>query len=449
MQSRPLFSHDRAEGVEVTGAPSKVFGQKKESHLLILASGEKVRHMTIRPWMAALGVSAFGIFTIVYLSATAYLVLRDDLIGASMSRQARMQHDYEDRISSLRAQVDRITSRQLLDQQVVEDKVEKLLEQQMALTSRQGKMGDVLERAENSGLDANFSDTDNTATAPADQHSDAAPLASFKSLLNEQHADLGGLKTRSLSFAANDPDVADRADRLFSKVTHSLKDIEQKQLSHIQNLTADASERAQTIEQILQNTGFKLPDATASAEADSDEDTAMGGPYVAPETGDQFESSLSGLDLALDQLERVKKFARKLPFANPAPGRQITSLFGNRVDPFFGKLAMHAGIDFREKPGTHVFSTAAGVITFAGPMGGYGNMVEVDHGNGISTRYGHLSKVLVKKGDKVDEGGLIALSGSTGRSTGPHLHYEVRRNNQAVDPLRFLNAGMKLNTYIE
>jgi murein DD-endopeptidase MepM/ murein hydrolase activator NlpD len=76
-------------------------------------------------------------------------------------------------------------------------------------------------------------------------------------------------------------------------------------------------------------------------------------------------------------------------------------------------------------------------------------MVEIDHGNGITTRYGHLSKVLVKEGDVVSEGDLIALSGSTGRSTGPHLHYEVRRNGTAVDPMRFLNAGLKLTSYIQ
>lgn len=430
---------------------NRVFGKKKENHLLILASGDKVRHMTVRPWMAALGVSAFGIFTMVYLSATAYLVLRDDLIGASMARQARMQHDYEDRIAALRAQVDRITSRQLLDQQVVEDKVEKLLEQQMALTSRQGKMGDVLQRAEDSGLDIGTPDTSKSATDTDmdSEHSEASPLESFKSLLASHTPDNGGMKTRALAFADDNGDVADHADKLFTKVTYSLKDIEQKQLSHIQTLTANASERTQNIEEILQNTGFKVPDAKDLAAAQPDDDSAVGGPYVAPETADEFENSLSSLDLALDQLERVKTFARKLPFANPAPGRQITSLFGNRIDPFFGKLAMHPGIDFREAPGTEVHTTGDGTVIYAGPANGYGNLVEIDHGNGISTRYGHLSKILVKKGEKVKEGDLIALSGSTGRSTGPHLHYEVRRNNQAVDPLRFLNAGMKLNTYIE
>lgn len=102
--------------------------------MLILARGDRVRHMTIRPWMAALAGCTIGLFSLGYLGATSYLILRDDLIGATMARQTRMQNDYEDRIAALRAQVDRVTSRQLLDQQVVEKKVEKLLEQQAALT---------------------------------------------------------------------------------------------------------------------------------------------------------------------------------------------------------------------------------------------------------------------------------------------------------------------------
>ncbi|CAN7311560.1 M23 family metallopeptidase [Rhizobium sp. LjRoot254] len=431
-----------------TGA-NRIFGRREESHVLILASGERVRHMTIRPWMAALTVSFFGLFTIGYLSATAYLVLRDDLMGASMARQARMQHEYEDRIAALRAQVDRITSRQLLDQQVVEDKVEKLMEQQMALANRQGKLGSVLERAENSGLDTDIAtptedqpldSTGSLDTTDGDKH---ASIESFDTLMGKSKP----AKTRALSFAAIDGNVADRADKLFSTVTLSLKGIEQEQLDHIRSLTANADARADKIHDILKNTGLKLP--AKLAEAELDPDSAIGGPFVEPETASEFEASISGLDIALDRLERVKAVARKLPFANPAPNRQITSLFGNRVDPFFGRLAMHAGIDFRQKTGGKVRATGAGIVIHAGTSGGYGVMVEIDHGNGITTRYGHLSKVLVKEGDIVSEGDLIALSGSTGRSTGPHLHYEVRRNGTAVDPMRFLNAGLKLTSYIE
>lgn len=130
----------------------RVFGRKSQNHVLILASGEKIRHMTIRPWMGALATCVVGVVVIGYLGATSYLVVRDDLIGATMARQARMQYDYEDRISALRAQLDRITSRQLLDQQVVEQKVDKLMAQQNALFSRNGKLGSLLDRAQENGL---------------------------------------------------------------------------------------------------------------------------------------------------------------------------------------------------------------------------------------------------------------------------------------------------------
>ena len=431
---------------------NRIFGRRRESHVLILASGERIRHMTVRPWMAAAVVSVFGLFTIFYLTATAYLVLRDDLIGASMARQARMQHEYEDRIAALRAQVDRITSRQLLDQQVVEDKVEKLMEQQMALASRQGKLGSVLERAENSGLDTALPAADKDQPLDAIESDDHASLDRFDILLGKSAKDTKTVKTRALAFApvGIDPvgdNIADRADRLFSTVTLSLKGIEREQLDHIRTLTASAEDRADHIRKILSNTGLKLG-KLAAADLPEDADSALGGPFVEPETAGEFEASISELDLALDRLERVKAVARKLPFANPAPDREITSQFGNRVDPFFGKLAMHAGIDFRQKTGSEVQATGAGTVVHAGTSGGYGIMVEIDHGNGITTRYGHLSKALVKEGDIVAEGDLIALSGSTGRSTGPHLHYEVRRNGAAVDPMRFLNAGLKLTSYI-
>lgn len=157
-------------------AENRVFGKKREPHVLILARGDRVRHMTIRPWMAALAGCTIGLFSLGYLGATSYLILRDDLIGATMARQTRMQNDYEDRIAALRAQVDRVTSRQLLDQQVVEKKVEKLLEQQAALTSRHGRMSELLERAENSGIAA----------------SPAAPSSLSNAMAPEKRADLSG-----------------------------------------------------------------------------------------------------------------------------------------------------------------------------------------------------------------------------------------------------------------
>lgn len=419
---------------------NRIFGKRAQQHVVILASGDKIRHMTIRPWMAAVTFCFAGMFTVGYLAATSYLVLRDDLIGATMARQARMQHDYEDRISALRAQVDRVTSRQLLDQQVVEGKVEKLMQQQLALSERHGKLDALLSRAEESGV----------------EETGSIPLPDEKPLTDGRRADAVGAinaimgiapqKTTQLAYAATGESVADRADRLFSRVTLSLKDLEHEQLNRIQSLTSGASERADAIQTILRRTGFDV----AGALPEDESDTAIGGPFVEPlNTSDPFEESINDLDLALERLDAARRTARKLPFGNPSPKSSITSRFGNRTDPFLGRLALHAGIDFRASTGTQIRSTGAGTVIVAGRNGGYGNMVEIDHGDGLTTRYAHLSRVLVKIGDHVEAADALGLSGTTGRSTGPHLHYEVRRNGKAVDPMRFLTAGMKLTTYMD
>jgi murein DD-endopeptidase MepM/ murein hydrolase activator NlpD len=438
-------------GVSVTtGSNSQVFGKRKEQHIVILASGDRIRHMTIRPWMVALSVCFLGTMAIGYLGATTYLVLRDNLIGATMARQARMQHEYEDRIAALRAQVDRVTSRQLLDQQVVEEKVEKLLEQQMALTSRHGRIGALLQGG--SASEALPSDGPVPAEKPAIDGKDQAALSTgtqaFAALLSGDGTAARPVPDEKPSLALGyvpmtGENVADRADRLFSHMTLSLKEIEAEQVQRIEQLASDASQTASEIAAILKRQGVPIDEEAALPATE-----AVGGPYLAPQSDRDFNASLNALDAALTRLETVRDTAKRLPFANPAPGQEITSRFGNRPDPFFGGLAMHAGIDFRAPTGTEIRSTGGGKVVSAGFSGGYGNMVEVDHGLGLSTRYGHMSRILVSEGETVEPGQILGLSGSTGRSTGPHLHYEVRRNGDPIDPMRFLNAGMKLTPLI-
>ncbi|KPF58126.1 MAG: peptidoglycan DD-metalloendopeptidase family protein [Alphaproteobacteria bacterium] len=433
-----------------TGSNSQVFGKRREQHIVILASGDRIRHMTIRPWMVALTVCFLGTMAIGYLGATTYLVLRDNLIGATMARQARMQHEYEDRIAALRAQVDRVTSRQLLDQQVVEEKVEKLLEQQMALTSRHGRIDALLQTG--SEPDALPTDGPLPAEKPVvdgkDQASFSTGTQAFAALLGETapepKTEVPHRPALALGYVPmTGENVADRADRLFSNMTLSLKEIEAEQLQRIEELANGASQTADEIAAILRRQGVPIDEQAALPATD-----AVGGPYLAPQSDRDFNASLNALDVALTRLETVRDTAKRLPFANPAPGREITSRFGNRPDPFFGGLAMHAGIDFRAPTGTEIRSTGAGKIVTASFSGGYGNMVEIDHGLGLSTRYGHMSRILVSEGDTVETGQILGLAGSTGRSTGPHLHYEVRRNGDPVDPMRFLNAGMKLTPLI-
>jgi murein DD-endopeptidase MepM/ murein hydrolase activator NlpD len=125
----------------------------------------------------------------------------------------------------------------------------------------------------------------------------------------------------------------------------------------------------------------------------------------------------------------------------PASVQNITSGFGYRTDPFNGRGAMHAGIDFKGAIGSPIFAAADGRVTFAGQKSGYGNAIEITHANGLLTRYAHLSRIGVKVGQLVAAGSTIGGLGSTGRSTGPHLHFEVRINDRAVNPRPFLEAA--------
>lgn len=174
--------------------------------------------------------------------------------------------------------------------------------------------------------------------------------------------------------------------------------------------------------------------------------TAMGGPLV------EANSPEARADLAADQqfrslfmswkkLDRLEQGVIAIPSVQPVQKLQFTSNFGIRSDPFRGTAAMHAGVDIPGPSGTPIYATADGVISHAGRQGGYGNMVEINHGKGIATRYGHLSKILVSDNTRVKRGQLIALMGSTGRSTGPHLHYEVRIDGHAVNPVPFLTTA--------
>ena len=421
---------------------SAVFGRRKEPHTLIIARGNEIRHFTIRPWLAAFLGSALAAIVIGYLLATSYLVLRDDLIGATTARQARMQQAYEDRISALRSQVDRITSRQLLDQQLMETKVSELLERQTQLSQRHGRLGPILERAENEVGTAPAAD--NAPAAKPDDHAEVT--GSIVQPATYSIASLGAGDTRPFSLwsTRSDPlpsdSAADRADRLFVSINQSLKAIETEQLTRVATLADNAYKNADAITQALQAAGLPVDSEFGK--------TDVGGPLIPLDSSMIFDSKVKELDEALDTLDHLKKEARKLPLANPAPGRSVTSPFGVRTDPILGTAALHSGMDFRAPIGMPAKVTAPGVVVKAGWNGGYGRMVEVDHGNGFATRYGHLSEIDVAVGQKLVAGDVIGKTGSSGRSTGPHLHYEVRHNGEAVDPLRFLTVGKKVEQYL-
>jgi murein DD-endopeptidase MepM/ murein hydrolase activator NlpD len=175
---------------------------------------------------------------------------------------------------------------------------------------------------------------------------------------------------------------------------------------------------------------------------------AVGGPLLPAIDGPESSTLIDDANTVAAALERYKAArgaADLAPVHKPlVVATRTSSTFGNRKDPFTGRLAFHSGIDYAAPKGTKVLSAGAGTVTFVGQISGYGNVVEVTHSNGLITRCGHLSAFLAKEGQKVSTGTPIARVGSTGRSTGPHLHFEVRRSDTAVDPPRYLNAGRAL-----
>lgn len=174
----------------------------------------------------------------------------------------------------------------------------------------------------------------------------------------------------------------------------------------------------------------------------------MGGPLIAPAKlpSDVTDPLLLKLNAVLRRMAVMEQTLVALPSNNPASVMMMSSGFGYRSDPFTGSGAMHAGLDFRGPIGTPILASARGVVSFVGVKSGYGNVVEIDHGHGIMTRYAHLSGFDTRVGVKVDAGQKIARMGSTGRSTGSHLHFEVRLNGQALNPRRFLEANTDVLT---
>ena len=234
---------------------------------------------------------------------------------------------------------------------------------------------------------------------------------------------------------------------LFSRIAeleNKLKASEESKKSFIEKVEQKTAKNIDSFENLIEQTGLDVESLkgrnSASVAKPVVKFDGQGGPYV-PDSVSNINTRESEVISKLDELSVLKQIVNNLPVRKPIYGYQEMSQFGRRIDPFTGSLAFHAGLDMAGPADSKIFATADGKVSFAGRLGAYGNMVEVDHGANIATRYGHLSQILVEDGDAVKKGDVIAIQGSTGRSTGAHLHYEVRYKNEPLDPRNFLNAG--------
>jgi murein DD-endopeptidase MepM/ murein hydrolase activator NlpD len=404
-------------------------GPGRRRDYTIAHAGRQFRFGPLAFWTA---VSAVLIMALWSAGTATYFAFRDDLLTRLLARQADMQYAYEDRITDLRAQVDRLTSRQLLDQEQVEQRIEQMVRRQATLESRTTTL---------SGLP----DTAPTATirtpGRAGPRADAAPAGNGKAgPANDTHSALEGRGGRNRAVAQKSKGV----ETTLAKLQESLDRVETRQVATLAAMEETYDAKARRLRGVLTELGVNLGKSAAVALP-----SAMGGPFIPvsmrPEANG-FDRALQRVQLARVQVERLSKTMIAVPVRQPLAGElDMTSGFGVRSDPFTRGAAMHSGLDFRGPTGEPVRATAAGTVSSAGVNGGYGRVVEIDHENGFSTRYGHLSEILVSEGATVRPGQVIGRLGSTGRSTGPHLHYETRIDGDAVDPNKFLRAGLRLD----
>ena len=235
--------------------------------------------------------------------------------------------------------------------------------------------------------------------------------------------------------------ISPAKSRLGKSVVAPFENVEHRQVALAGSAQALIDKRYAGTAKVVRKLGLR-PDKFAAYRHKA----AMGGEYVAANNAEaaadlRADTRFRALFQSWKKLDTLQQGVISIPSVHPVTKLQFTSNFGIRTDPFRGTAAMHSGVDIPGPIGTPVYATADGIVSHAGRQGGYGNLVEINHGKGIATRYGHLSKILVGDNEHVKRGQLIALMGSTGRSTGSHLHYEVRIDGHAVNPVPFLTTA--------
>ncbi len=421
-------SHPRAKP-----APTTVrHGHRGRGGYTLQHAGHQIRIGPVAFWIVTGTLVVMAVWSI--LTGT-YFAFREDVLTGLLGREAKMQSAYEDRIAELRGEVDSITSRQLLNQQQFEQKLKTLLDRQARLERRTDALtGDGL-------TTGSLPQARRARRAPVTQPPKPSPISDTviyvappdrEARLQSRHARASATRLALRTSTGG-------LDGILDRVSASLDKVAQRQTAVLGSIEERVDGKARRMHSVLSDLGVPIGKTRVGA----------GGPFVPirpPKPGaSDFARQFYRVEVARARIAHYNRVLIDVPVRKPVSGEiDVNSPFGVRTDPFNGRPAMHTGVDLHGEYGESVHATAAGTISIAGRDGGYGNMVEINHGNGLSTRYGHLSAIEVKVGQKVHVGQVIGRIGSTGRSTGPHLHYETRINGQPVNPQKFLRAGLRL-----
>lgn len=349
----------------------------------------------------------YGMFAVLLagnaLLATAFL-LSPDIARLLNGQTEQVVEAYEDRIAQLRIEVDRLHSRSYAQAGDINLQLQELAQQQEVLLEQHQLVKVLVDKAGELGIESAA-----LPVAPSEDLAHAAP-----------------------STVSGNPDIdatAAAVSQMMGETQFAMTSIAQTAVARTDSIVSELSDLGIQVD---------LPAA----------EDGLGGPLLAAVDGMDGASMIDDANAVMAALVRYKAARDGIdgaPIHMPISGNfRQSSGFGNRTDPFSGGRAFHSGLDFAAPKGTTVFSAGKGVVSFVGTRSGYGNVVEVTHAGGLVTRYAHLSGFLSEEGQAVNTGTPIAKVGSTGRSTGPHLHFEVRKSDSAINPKAFLEAGKRL-----
>jgi murein DD-endopeptidase MepM/ murein hydrolase activator NlpD len=348
-----------------------------------------------------------GLLMLTNALAVGALLMSPDIARLMHGQQDTILAAYENRMTELRVEVDRLHSRNYAQAGDLNLQLQELSQQQELLAEQHELVRILVGKAGELGIAA----------------------ATISGEIGAEVQTVSGLRLPETGNASVDA------------TARAIGDMMLESRLAIASISAEATDRTDVIVTELRGLGIDVPLPEPAG-------NAVGGPLLPPvdeAMATDLVDNANAVMAALYRYQAAKGALASAPVHMPitAPYRQ-SSNFGNRKDPFTGGRAFHAGLDFAAASGTAVFAAGSGTVTFAGRRSGYGNVVEITHGNGLVTRYAHLSAILVNRGEAVATGDRIAKVGSTGRSTGPHLHFEVRKANAPIDPKDFLESGKRL-----
>jgi murein DD-endopeptidase MepM/ murein hydrolase activator NlpD len=448
---------------------------------LYLRTNGRVQFFAFSPLFQAT-LAGFSLLVLGWMAFTSVnVIFRDHILTAKERRLEQLQASYETRIADLqlsydelngtllrtedrfKAMADTFAAKQQVLAEIVEHKakldaalapVAKPLQQtgDATPTQRNAGMGGALEPlipitaavlaptsadASSAGL-ASQTDVQSPAPLPA-----TPPPPQHGAFLRDAMQRFGALFRHKIAVHVADTPVLHGAEIEARRIAR----LEIAAPALLGEAQQDVDKDVARLTKALRRTGLNSKTLIARVAARPDESgdplMAAAASEIAADDG-AFGTQLSAAMGSVQRLDQVFAVLSALPLAEPVDSAYVSSGFGARVDPFNDTLAFHSGMDFSAPLDSDVHVTAPGIVVFAGKKGAYGNSVEVDHGYGVRTRYGHLEKILVVAGQRLQRGDVIGKLGSTGRSTGPHVHYEVWYDDAVRDPQKFIKAGQNV-----